>query len=476
MLAPHRRPCDTPEARTLPAPAPAIDARWVLPATILGSSLSYVDESMINVALPAMQRDLGAGFATMQWVFNGYMLALASLTLLGGSASDRFGCRRIFLVGLAAFAAASLACALAPSAAWLVAARFAQGTAAALLMPASLALVSSAYTGTARGAAIGTWAASGAIAIALGRPLGGWLVDAVGWRAIFFVNLPLAAGALWLGFKLAAGRDAERTRAFDLPGALLAVLSLGLLSYGLIALGQGDGAAGALAVGLSLPAMALFVRQEARSPTPMLPLPLFRNAAFAGVNLVTALYYAALSGALFLLPYVLIEVHGYSALAAGAAFLPLSILMGGGSRGAGGLMARTGARLPLVLGPALTAAGYVLLGVSGEEPSYWRGFLPGLLVVAFGVTLTVAPLTTVVFDSSPAEASGTASGINNAVDVAGGLVAVAALGLAFGAAGAGALEPEALAGGYRVVMFAAAALAGVSAGVAALTIRAPRKA
>lgn len=470
MLAPHRRPCDTPH-RAAPAQAPAADTRWVLPATILGSSLSYIDESVVNVALPAIQRSLGTSFATTQWVFNGYMLTLASLILLGGSAGDRFGRQRMFLIGVAAFAAASLACAVASSASWLIGARLVQGAASALLMPASLALIGAAYTGQARGRAIGTWAAAGALAIALGRPLGGWLIDSFGWRSIFIVNLPIAAAALWLGRKLAQDRPAQSADPLDARGAALAVAALALLSYGLIDIGEGARASGALALAIAVPCAWLFVRRQARAAAPMMPLAMFRNGDFAGINLLTVLYYAALSGAFFLMPFMLIEVHGYSAAAAGAAFLPLSVIMVAGSRWSGGLVERLGARPLLVLGPAVTAAGYAVLGLTGEAPSYWLGFLPGLVVVGIGVMLSVAPITTVVFDSSPAERSGTASGINSAADVAGGLVAVAALGLAFGGSGAAGMDGAGLADAYRLVMFAAAALAGLSALAAALTIR-----
>ncbi len=477
MLAPHRLPCDTPAAHRHGSRR-AASARWVLPATILGSSLSYVDESVVNVALPAIQRYLGTSLATMQWVFNGYLLTLASLILLGGAASDRFGCRRLFLIGVAGFAVASVACALAPSPASLIAARFAQGTAAALLMPASLALIGAAYTGDARARAIGTWAAAGAIAIALGRPLGGWLVDAFGWRAVFLVNLPLAALALLFGWRLAIGRDLPQAGApLDLRGAALAVLTLGLASWGLIAAGEGQ-RAGFVALAAAVPAAWWFIRTEVRASAPMLPLALFRHRDFAGANGLTVFFYAALSAAFFLLPFLLIDVHGYSAAAAGAAFLPLSVIMGLGSRRTGAIVERFGARALLTWGPALAALGYAMLGLSATDANYWRGLLPGLVVVGVGLTLTVTPLTTVVLDAAPDDKGGTAAGINNAADVAGGLIAVAALGLAFGGAGAGVgasasaggMAGDALVAAYRVVMFASAALALLAAATAALTI------
>jgi EmrB/QacA subfamily drug resistance transporter len=469
MVGLHRLPCETPEAHKASASAPA-STRWVLPATILGSSMSFIDGSVVNVALPAMQNSLDTTFGTMQWVVNGYMLTLASLILLGGSAGDRFGRRRIFIIGLVGFAVASLACGLAPSAPWLVAARLAQGVAAALLTPASLAIIGATYHGEARGPAIGTWAAAGALTMALGPPLGGWLVDVVGWRTIFFINLPIAAVALLLAMKLPADRGIEDCDPPDWRGAVLAVLSLGLLCYGLIALGEGSWPVAAIAVAASVPAAWLFVRAEARAKAPMMPLGLFRNADFSGANALTVLLYAALGGALFLLPYLLINVHGYSATAAGAAFLPFSAIMGLGSRWAGALVERLGARPLLIIGPAVTAIGYAVLGLSGEGASYWINVLPGLLIVSIGMTISIAPLTTTVFDSAPDENSGTASGINNAAARAGSLLAVAALGLAFGASGVGGMKGDMLVSAYAIVMFAAAVLAALSALVAATTI------
>jgi EmrB/QacA subfamily drug resistance transporter len=473
MLGPHRLPCETlaPQSSSQGAVG---ETRWVLPATILGSSLSFIDGSVVNVALPAMQRGLGTSLASIQWVVNGYLLSLASLILLGGSLSDRLGRRKMFLAGLAGFAAASLACALAPSTHWLVAARAVQGAAAALLMPASLAIISASYTGDARGRAIGTWAAAGAITTALGPVIGGWLVDTIGWRWIFLVNLPVALMALLLALKLPADRGKHEADPLDLRGTVLAVLALGSLSFGLVSLGEGEHLRGAIALVAALPALGLFIRTEQHSAAPMMPLSLFRDGTFAGANGLTVLLYAALSGGLFVLPYLLIEVHHYSAAAAGAAFLPFTVLMGIGSRWSGGLVEKTGPRLPLILGPAITAVGYVVLGLSGNQPSYWSGVLPGLVIVGTGMTLSVAPLTTAVFDSAPGERSGTASGINNAAARAGGLLAVAALGLAFGSVDASSMQAAQLSRAYGIVMLSAAALAGLSALTAAITIRPDR--
>jgi EmrB/QacA subfamily drug resistance transporter len=470
MVALVRLPCETPEAHKPSGSEPA-GTRWILPATILGSSMGFIDGSVVSVALPAMQGSLDTSLGAMQWVVNGYMLTLASLTLLGGSAGDRFGRRRVFMIGLAGFAAASLACGLAPSAAWLVAARLAQGVAAALLTPTSLAIIGAAYTGDARGPAIGTWAAAGALATALGPPLGGWLIDAVGWRAIFFINLPIAAAALLLAMKLPEDRGVEDCAPLDQGGAALAVLSLAFLSYGLIALGEGSQLTGAVAIAAAVPTGWLFIRAEARAPAPMLPLELFRSPDFSGANALTVLLYAALGATLFLIPYLLIEVHGYSATAAGAGFLPLSAILGLGSRWSGGLMKRFGPRLPLIIGPSIAAAGYALLGLSAPGTSYWDGVFPGLIVVSIGMTVSIAPLTTTVFDSAPEERSGTASGINNAAARTGSLLAVAALGLAFGQSGMGGINGNVLLSAYTTVMVAAAVLAALSALVAALAIR-----
>lgn len=470
MLGPHRLPCETLTSR--PGAATPADIRWVLPATILGSSLSFIDGSVVNVALPVMQSSLGSSLSTMQWVVNAYMLTLASLILLGGSAGDRFGRRRVFLTGLVGFAAASLACGLAPSALWLIGARLAQGVAAALLIPTSLAIVGAAYTDEPRGPAIGTWAAAGALTTSLGPPLGGWLIDTVGWRAIFFINLPVAAAALVLGLKLAAdrGSGSDRAEPLDARGAVLAVFALGSLSYSLVAFGEGDRVSGAIAIVVAVLATWLFIRAETHSTAPMMPPSLFRSSDFTGANALTVSLYAALSGALFLLPFMLIEARGYSATAAGAAFLPFSVLMGVGSRWSGALAERFGARPQLIVGPSVTAAGYAILAMSAHASSYWTGFLPGLTIVGIGMTLSVAPLTTTVLDSVPGDRNGIASGINNAAARAGGLVAIAAIGLAFGSAGEVRITDSALAAAYKWVMFSAAVLAGLSALTAGLTI------
>ncbi|WMT85191.1 MFS transporter [Pelagibacterium sp. 26DY04] len=448
----------------------ARDTRWVLPATILGSSLGFIDGSVVNVALPAIQDDLDAGLATTQWVVNGYMLMLASLILLGGTVGDRFGQRKIFLGGLVGFAFASVACAVAPTPITLIGARVIQGIAGAFLIPASLALIGSAYTGEDRGKAIGTWAAAGAITTALGPPLGGWLVDVVNWRAIFYINIPIAALALVMGYRIASAPGHRTYREFDFAGTLAMVGGLGLLSYGLITAGEGNTVLGAIAILAAIPLAIAFVVIEQRASEPLIPLGLFSSSQFSGANLLTITLYASLSGSLFILPFILIYAQGYSAAAAGAALLPFSILLGVGSRFAGSLAKSIGTRTMLIAGPATTGAGYLVLASLVNSGGYWIAFFPGLFIVGLGMTITVAPLTTAVFDAAPSDASGTASGINNAASRVGGLIAVAALGFAFGGSDLSALPPEALTQSYVWIMIAAAALAFISAATAASTM------
>jgi EmrB/QacA subfamily drug resistance transporter len=473
MVGPHRLPCETLKANGSHAAAAKGNTRWVLPATILGSSMSFIDGSVVNVALPAMQRTFGTSFGALQWVMNGYLLALASLILLGGAAGDRLGRRRVFIVGLCVFVTASIACALAPSSLYLVLARFVQGVGSAMLTPTSLAIIGAAYRGEARGPAIGTWAAAGALMTALGPPLGGWLVDTVGWRSIFFLNVPVGVAALLIALKLPKDGAIDRSKPLDYVGAALATIALGLLTFGLISLGEHAMTRGGGAVACALPVAWMFVRRETRAHTPMMPLTLFRDRSFSGANALTLLLYAALGSAFFLLPLVLIQVHGYSATAAGAALLPFAAILGLGSRAAGALGSRMGPRWPLIIGPSVAAAGFAILSGAGHTASYVSGFLPGLAVVAIGMTVTIAPLTTTVFDSAPTEMSGIASGVNNAAARAGSLVAIAALGLLYSTTAADTSAPSApmLASAYMRAMFAAAVLAGLSALTAALTIR-----
>ena len=410
--------------------------RWVLAATILGSSMAFIDGMVVSVALPVLQRDLRATVSGAQWIVEAYALLLSSLVLVGGSLADRFGRRRIFVIGAVAFAAASLACGLAPDMRWIIVARAAQGASAALLVPSSLAMLGAAFAPQERGRAIGTWSALTSMAGAIGPAFGGWLVQAISWRAVFLINLPIAAVVLWIAWRKVPETRNPSPGRLDLGGALLATFGLGALVYGLIeapAVGWTDPRAwGAVATGIA--GLFTFVAVEIRSANPMVPLGLFRSRAFTAANLLTLFLYAALSATFFFLPFVLIQARGYTPAAAGASMLPLVVIISALSRSAGALADRFGPRLPLTVGPLIAAAGFALFGILPPDASFATSLLPALCVLGLGMAVTVAPLTATVLNAVDREEQGAASGINNAVARVASLLAIAVFGIVAAAA------------------------------------------
>ncbi|HWT30038.1 MAG TPA: MFS transporter, partial [Propylenella sp.] len=404
--------------------------RLVLAATVLASAMAFIDGTVVTIALPAIQETLRAGFGQLQWVVNGYTLMLGALLLIGGSLGDRLGRRRVFLSGIALFAAASIACALAANAAVLIGARAVQGVGAALLVPQSLAILSASFPREVRGRAIGTWAAASAITTALGPPLGGFLIDLLSWRAAFWINLPLSAAALWLTWRFVPeSRDEAASGRLDWSGSVLAVAALAALIYGLTAFSGSAGtptAVGAMLLGGA--GLAAFWRVERSAANPVMPPSLFRSRPFLAANVLTLFLYGALAGVLFLLPFDLIERRGLPASAVGTTLLPFGLVIGLLSRFAGSLADQYGAKMFLVSGSLLVAAAIGMLALN--LPDYWLGVFVPVLVMAFGMAAVVSPLTTVVMNSAPDAQSGAASGINNAASRIAGLFAVAALGLA----------------------------------------------
>src|SRR6266508_1656626 len=420
--------------------------RWVLFATILASSMVFIDGSALNVALPALQADLHASGTQLLWIINAYLLMLAALILIGGSLGDKLGRKKVFMLGIGLFMLASLGCGLAPSADFLIAARVVQGVGGALTIPGSLAIITASFDSDRRGRAIGTWSAATTLVTIAGPVLGGFLAGAGLWRGVFLINLPLGIAALLvLYFKVSESRDETVDRAIDYLGAILVALGLAGLTYGFISaptLGFDDiQSAGALVVGVG--ALAAFVVVESRTPHPMLPLRLFRSRTFSGTNLLTLFLYGALSVGIFFLSLNLVQVQGYPQSVAGFAFIPFVLLLGFLSRWTGGLADRYGPRSSLIIGPALAGLGFLLLafvGLTNGPSDYWATFLPGIVVFGIGMAVTVAPLTTAVMGAVAAHYAGTASGINNAVSRTAGVLAIAIVGAAALLAFAGALD------------------------------------
>ena len=430
--------CDAAAARSAKCTEKFSHPRHVLATTILASGLAFVDGSVVNVGLPVIGQSLEADAGALQWVVNAYLLPLSALLLLGGAAGDRFGRRRLLVAGTGLFALASLGCALAPGLELLLASRFLQGVAAAMLMPNSLAILGATFSGEAKGRAIGVWAATGAAMGALGPVLGGWLIDLGSWRAIFLLNLPLAAAAILLAWRYVPHDAEDSDQSLDWFGALLSTGGLGLLTWALtVGSGQGGWNVGAvIAVSVAFGLLVLFVVvEDRRGDRAMMPLALFASKSFVGLTLLTLLLYGALGGLFVLIPYVLIEEAHYSATAAGAALLPLPLVLAVASPMIGGLAERIGPRLPLTIGPLVVAAGFLLTLRISARADYWTEVLPAILIIAVGLSGAVAPLTTAVLNSVDARHTGSASGFNSAVARTGGLVATALLGSVLAAQG-----------------------------------------
>lgn len=436
--------------------------RGIIAATVLGSGIALLDSTVVNVALPAIGRDFDASFASLQWVLDGYLVTLTALIILGGSLGDLYGHRRMYLTGLVGFSLASLGCALAPSVGVLVLARVLQGVAAALLVPESLAIISASFPENERGRAIGTWSGLAGVSTALGPFLGGWLIDSVSWRFVFLINLPLAAVAMGLGRRFVPETGLKESARPDWLGAALVTSALALGAFALIERVP-------VAAIPALVAFVAFLVWESRAREPMLPLGLFENRQFTGGNLTTLAVYGALSGALFLVTLELQTVLGYSALEAGLATLPFTLMMLLLSAPMGALAARIGPRLPMTVGPLVTAAGLALYGGIGPGSTYVGDVLPGVLVFGLGMAITVAPLTSAVMGAVSVEHVGVGSAVNNAVARLAGLLAVAALPALVG------IDPSGTAasvdGGFTMAMQICAVLAACGGVTSWLTIR-----
>jgi EmrB/QacA subfamily drug resistance transporter len=452
--------------------------RWVVVVTVLGSSIAAIDATVVGIALPAIGRDFHLGVASLQWVVSAYLLALAGLLLVGGALGDRFGRRRVFIIGVVAFALTSLVCAVAPDPAVLITGRALQGVGAALLTPGSLAILRGSFASDDQGAAIGAWSGLGGVATAIGPFLGGFLISAVSWRLIFLINLPVALVVVVMASRhVPETTDPTATGRVDLLGSVLVSAGLVGLTAGIID-APGHGWASAPVIGSLVGgavALAAFVVVEGRIAHPILPLAIFRSHQFTATNLVTFLVYAALSGALFLLPIQLEQVSHYSPLEAGASLIPLTAIMLIFSARSGALASRIGPRLQMAVGPVLVGAGMVLFRLVGPSGAYLTEVLPAILVLGAGLAFTVAPLTTTALASAPVDHAGVASAVNNDVARAGGLIAVAVLPVVAGITGASYLHPLQFTAGFRMAVVISGVAAAAGGLVAALLIRNPRR-
>jgi EmrB/QacA subfamily drug resistance transporter len=440
----------------------------VILAAVLGSGVVFLDGTVVNVALPAISRDLHASVRGLQWMLDGYLITLSSLLLLGGSAGDRYGRRRVFVVGLAGFVAASVLCGFAPGVGFLVAARALQGVAGALLVPASLSIISSGFHPDDRGRAIGAWSGLAAVAGAAGPLLGGWLVDAASWRFIFFLNVPLAATAVVIAVRHVPETRDDEAGPLDVTGAALVSMGIALVSYSLIEHGRGPAS---IITGLAgIAALAAFVAVERRSDHPMLPLSLFRSRQFTGANLATFAVYGAMSAAIFLFVLRLQVTLGYSALAAGASLLPFTGFMLALSARVGALAQRIGPRIPMTVGPLLSAAGLLLFGRLGPGDSYGTTVFPAVVLFGLGMTTTVAPLTSAVLAAVDSRRAGVASGVNNAIARLAGLLGIAVIPAVAGIGG-GEGVARSLDHGYPAALRISAAICAAGGVVAWLFVR-----
>jgi len=444
----------------------------------MGSAVAAIDATVVGIALPAIGRDFGTGLATLQWVVTAYTLTLAGLLLVAGALGDRYGRRRVFMIGVVWFALASVLCGIAPNAGVLIAARGLQGVGGALLTPGSLAILEASFVPEDRGKAIGAWSGLGGVATAIGPFLGGWLVQAASWRLIFAINIPIAALVVALAWRhVPESHDPDATGRVDAAGGVLVTLGLVGLTYGLIegpARGFTDPAVATALIG-GVVLLAAFVAWERRARHPMLPLDLFASTQFTATNLVTFVVYGALGGALFLLPIQLQQVSGYTALEAGMSLLPLTVIMLVLSARSGALAARIGPRLQMSVGPILVGAGFALFILVDSNGNYLTEVLPAVIVLGLGLATTVAPLTATVLAAAPARHAGMASAVNNDVARAAGLIAVAVLPAAAGITGAAYLHPAMFSKGFHAAALISGALCVLGGLIAAATVRNPRR-